>query len=222
MGNIFFKDDPDADAKKAAAKEAKEAAKIAAKAKTTAPVTAPQPIQPTVTSQMVTNMTGVADEKFVEMLKGVIVENNIPGQDYFEFKQTLDAMASLPIDERTKFLTIYTTFQLQGCKKETLLSSIDKYVAIVKNEEANFGAELVNQRSSTVTGKLSQVEEARKELEKLQTKMSELNTFIITTSQEVQNSELQLQMTETKFKNSVEKVIGLLLSDKDKINSYIQ
>jgi hypothetical protein len=216
---LFLKDDPEAEAKKLAAKEAKEAAKAATKAKTTP---APQSISIPVTSQMVTNMTGVADEKFVEMLKDVITQNNIPGQDYFEFKQTLDAMASLPIDERTKFLTIYTTFKLQGCEKTTLLSSIDKYVAIVLNEEVNFKTELANQRAATVTGKLSQVEEARKELEKLQAKMSELNTFIITTAQEVQNSELQLQMTETKFKNSVEKVVGLLLSDKDKINSYIQ
>jgi hypothetical protein len=80
MGNIFFKDDPDA--------EAKKAAKATAKANKSKPVEAPQPIQPIIpTTRTVSNMTGVADEKFVEMLKGVIADNNIPGQDYFELKQ---------------------------------------------------------------------------------------------------------------------------------------
>ena len=211
---LFLKDDPEREAKKASEKEAKLAAK-AAKA-------TPQPLSIPVTSQIVTNMTGVADEKFVEMLMGIISQNNIPGQDYFEFKQTLDAMNALPIDERTKFLTIFTTFQLQGCKKENLLSSIDKYIAVVQAEEENFNAELTSQRNSTVTNKLEQIETARQKVEQLNKEITEANNFIITTAQEVQNTELKLQMTETNFKKSVEKVVGILSSDKDKINSYIQ
>lgn len=167
-------------------------------------------------------MIGVADEKFVNMLMEAIAKNNIPGQDYFEFKQTLEAMNSLPGDERTKILTIFTMFQLQGCKKETLVSSIDKYVGIVQSESEAFNEELDAQRNGLVTAPLTQIDEARRKVEDLNKQISDLNTFIITTSQEVQNSELKLQMTETNFKKSVEKVIGLLLSDKEKINSYIQ
>ena len=215
MGNIFFKDDPDA--------EAKKAAKAIAKANKSKPAEGPKPIQPIIpTSQIVSNMTGVADEKFVEMLKGVIADNNIPGQDYFEYKQSLDALASLPLDERTKFITVYATFQLQGCKKDVLLSSIDKYVSIVKSEEINFDAELASQRNANVTGKTAQVEEARKKLDALNKEIAETNSFIITASQEIQNAELKLQMTENSFKKSVEKVVGMLMSDKDKINAYIQ
>ncbi|MFA5153275.1 MAG: hypothetical protein WC554_11995 [Clostridia bacterium] len=216
---LFFKDNPELDAKKTAEKDAKKASKSVTKTASSIP----QPIQPVqITSQIVSNLTGVADEKFVEMLMDVIAKNNIPGQDYFEFKQTLDAMNSLPGDEKTKFLTIYTMFQLQGCKKETLLSSIDKYVSVVKAEEVNFDIELESQKNISVTTPLAQIEEARKKLDELNKQISELNTFIITSSQEVQNSELKLQMTETNFKKSIEKVVGLLLADKDKINSYIQ
>jgi hypothetical protein len=215
---LFLKDDPQAEAKKAAEK----AAKAEAKANKTK-VEGPKPIQPIIpTSQIVSNMTGVADEKFVEMLKGVIADNNIPGQDYFEYKQSLDALASLPLDERTKFITVYATFQLQGCKKDVLLASIDKYISIVKNEETNFDAELASQRGANVTGKTAQVEEARKKLEELNKQIAETNSFIITASQEIQNAELKLQMTENSFKKSVEKVVGMLMSDKDKINAYIQ
>jgi len=213
---IFFKEDAEAVAKKISAKEAKAAEKTAKNASPIVPQSIPM------TSQIVSQMTGVADEKFVDMLMGVIAQNNIPGQDYFEFKQTIDAMASLPIDERTKFLTVFTTFQVQGCKKDTLISSIDKYASIVKAEESNFDVELDAQRTSTVTNQLSQVEKAREKVNELNIQISELNNFIITTSQEVQNAELKLQMTNTNFKKSVEKVVGLLMTDKEKINSYIK
>ena len=212
---LFLKDDPEVEAKKATAKAAKKSK--------TAETSVPQPIQPIIpTTHSVSNMTGVADEKFVEMLKGVIADNNIPGQDYFEYKQSLDALASLPLDERTKFITVYATFKLQGCTKDVLTSSIDKYISLVQNEEKNFNAELASQRNSNVTGKTAQIQDAQKKLEDLNKQIAETNTFIITASQEVQNAELKLQMTENSFKKSVEKVVGMLQADKDKINSYIQ
>ena len=214
---LFLKDDPEA--------EAKKAAKLAAKNAKSKPVeiSKPQPIQPMYASaQVVTNMTGVADEKFVEMLKKVITDNNIPGQDYFEFKQSIDALANIPLDERTKFITVYATFQLQGCKKDVLLSSIDKYVSIVQSEEADFNSQLASQRNLNVTSKTTQVQDAQKKLDELNKQIAETNTFIITASQEIQNTELKLQMTENSFKKSVEKVVSMLTSDKDKINSYIQ
>lgn len=214
---LFLKDDPQV--------EAKKAAKIAAKNAKSKPVeiSKPQPIQPVYAStQMVTNMTGVADEKFVDMLKKVIEDNNIPGQDYFEYKQSLDALASLPLDERTKFITIYATFKLQGCTKDVLLSSIDKYILVVQNEETNFNTQLSEERNANVTSKTGQIEDAKTKLEELNKQIAETNTFIITASQEVQNAELKLQMTENSFKKSVEKVVGMLQADKDKINVYIQ
>ena len=214
---LFFKENPEEEAKKAAAKLAKTNKSKVVEA------TKPQPIQSMYAStQIVTNMTGVADEKFVEMLKKVIADNNIPGQDYFEFKQSIDALANIPLDERTKFITVYATFQLQGCKKDVLLSSIDKYVSIVQNEETNFNNELANQRNLNVTSKTTQVQDAQKKLNELNKQIAETNTFIITASQEIQNTELKLQMTENSFKKSVEKVVSMLTSDKDKINSYIQ
>ena len=212
---LFLKDDPEVETKKATAKAAK-----ANKSKT---ADIPQPIQPIIpTTHTVSSMTGVADEKFVDMLKSVIADNNIPGQDYFEYKQSLDALASLPLDERTKFITVYATFKLQGCTKDVLTSSIDKYISLVQNEEKNFNAELASQRNSNVTGKTAQIQDAQKKLEDLNKQIAETNTFIITASQEVQNAELKLQMTENSFKKSVEKVVGMLQADKDKINSYIQ
>jgi hypothetical protein len=205
---FFLKDDPAKDAKKVAEKELKKSAKT-------------EKPQFTVTQEAVSNMAGVADEKFVEMLWSVISQNNLPGQDYFEFKQAIDAMASLPIDEKSKFLTTFTIFQSQGCKKETLLSSLDKYMKIIQKEQVSFASEFESQRNEKVNSKLAQVEEAKKKVEELNKQIMEANNFILTASQEAQQEEMKLQMTNANFNKSAEKVLGVLQSDKEKINIYL-
>lgn len=212
MGFIF-KDDPEKEAKKAAEKEAKKAAKMMATS-----TVAPQYV---VNQQSIANMAGVADEKFVQMLWDVITQNNIPGQDYFEFKQAIDAMAALPIDEKSKFLTTFTIFQSQGCKKDALLSSIDKYIKIIQKEQANFNAEFESQKNENVNSKRAQIEEAKRKLDELNKQIIETNNFILSASQEVQQKEMELQMTSANFTKSTEKVLSTLESDKEKITNYI-
>jgi len=215
----ILKDDPEQDARDAAEKEAKEAAK-AAKRK---PGKVPPPISSfAVSQQTVNNMSGVPDDKFVEMLWKVISDNNIPGQDYFEFKAAVDSMAALPIDEKSKFITTFTIFKGQGCSKEVLISSIDKYTSLIKNEHSIFATDFEDQHNQKVTGKLQQIEATKKKVEELNKQIMEANNFILTASQEAQQEEMQLQMTAANFNKSAEKVLGLLQGDKDKINMYIQ
>ena len=178
-------------------------------------------IQP-VTQQTAASMAGIPDEKFVEMLWAVISQNNIPGQDYIEFKQAVDSMASLPIDEKSKFLTTFSIFQSQGCKKETLISSIDKYVNMIKGEQASFMSEFEAQRNIKVTSKLAQVEEAKRKVEQLTKEISDANAFVLTASQEAQQEEMQLNITAANFNTSVDRVLAAFESDKNKINTYIQ
>lgn len=59
-------------------------------------------------------VTGVPDEKFVEMLEKVITENNVPGLDYVELKQALDNMRALALDEPFSALDIKNRNELQN------------------------------------------------------------------------------------------------------------
>jgi len=184
------------------------------------PVYSVPPIQ--VSQQTASNLAGVADDKFVTILWQAISDNNIPGQDYFEFKQAIDQMANIPIDEKTKFITTFAVFSGQGCKKEALISSIDTYVNIIKKEQANFASEMESQLSEKVRGKQGQIEEAKKKVEELNKQIMEANNFIVTASQEAQQEELKIQMTNANFNQSAERVLTALTGDKNKINMYLQ
>jgi len=106
LAGLIFKDEP--------ATEQKEQAP------------AQQAAAPTSTPKIASQGTiqGVADNKFIQMLEEVIAQNNIPGQDYFEFKQAIENMGSIVMDDKTKFLTVYNVLSLQGCNKDVLLSSL--------------------------------------------------------------------------------------------------
>lgn len=177
------------------------------------------------TTPVITSVIGNAgnvDSKFVDMLNQLIKEHNIAGQDYFEFKQALESMSSLPIAEKDKFVTTYNILSQQGCTKDVLLSSVDKYAQLIQNEQKNFDADLQKQYDARVVNRNNDIEKAKSELELANKRIIELNAFILKTSQEVQTEESNLQNTAANFKKSADVVLNNLLTDKDKINNYIQ
>jgi len=165
---------------------------------------------------------GIVDNKFVEVLTGVIEENNQPGQDYFEFKQAVENMNTLSMPEQQKFQTVYSVLGLQGCTKEGLLLSLDKYVQLIQKEKENFDAEMNNQFQSKVQSKLDEVTRSKNELAELTARIQELNTKILTLQQEAGSEEMGLRATEANFQASADVIVNEMLGDKQKITTFIQ
>lgn len=166
-------------------------------------------------------VAGVESEQIVKMIKKVIEDNNIPGIDYFEFKQNIESMNSIAIDEKNKYLSTFTILSNQGCTKNTILSSIDTYVGLINKERENFRGELQNEYSEKVEKRQDEVAKAELQIKELNDKIIELNSFIVTTKQEIANESNRIQITEANFNKSIESVIGELNQDKEKITNYI-
>lgn len=165
---------------------------------------------------------GIVDNKFIEVLTSVIEENNQPGQDYFEFKQAVENMNSLSMPEQQKFQTVFSVLGLQGCTKEGLLVSLDKYIQLIQKEKEHFDAEMDTQFQSKVQVKRDEVEAAKNELSELSTRIQELNSRILTLQQEAGSEEMGLRATEANFQASADVVVNEMLGDKQKINTFIQ
>jgi len=169
-----------------------------------------------------TAVQGIVDNKFVEVLTGVIEENNQPGQDYFEFKQAVENMKSLPMPDQQKFQTVFSVLGLQGCTKEGLLTSLDKYVELIGTEKASFDSEMDSQFQSKVQAKMNEIENSKAELKDLSQRITELNNKILTLQQEAGAEERDLRATEANFQASADVIVNEMLGDKQKINSYLQ
>lgn len=169
------------------------------------------------------NVQGVIDNKFVDQLTAIIEQNNIQGQDYFEFKQAVENMKSIAgMSDTQKFQTIYAVLSLQGCTKTVLLTSLDKYVSLIQGEKASFNKEMEAQFNGRVTAKLAEAESAKKEMETITKRMAELNTKILNVTQEAGAEEQKIRATEANFMASADVIINEMLSDKNKINEYLK
>jgi hypothetical protein len=169
------------------------------------------------------NVQGVIDNKFVDQLTGVIEQNNIPGQDYFEFKQAVENMKSIAgMSDTQKFQTIYAVLSLQGCTKSVLLTSLDNYISLIQGEKTSFNKEMEDQFNGRVTAKLAEAESAKKEMETITKRMAELNTKILNVTQEAGAEEQKIRATEANFMASADVIINEMLSDKNKINEYLK
>lgn len=166
--------------------------------------------------------SSVPDEKFVSMLEQVIMDNNIPGLDYIEFKQAIEKMKNLPIDESAKILTAYSIFETQGCTKDILLKSIDTYIGLINREQETFNSELQTSFNEKVSGKKAEISKSQKQIEELTKQIVKLNNFIESASKETEEEEVKLKTADANFKQSAQKVISVLQSDKEKITTYIK
>jgi hypothetical protein len=164
---------------------------------------------------------GVVDNKFIDVLEGVIESNKEKGQSYFDFKQAIEKMSSIAMDEKTKFQTIFAVQSINGTTKEKILASIDAYTAIIEKEKTNFDSELKQTYATKVQTKLDEVDNAKKEMETLTKKLTELNNLILSSSQEAQAEEMKIRATEANFKASAETIINEMNSDKTKVSTYI-
>lgn len=173
----------------------------------------PQQVQPL--------MVGVADDRFISMLNEAIEKANLTGLDYLEFKQTIVKMSNLAIDERTKFLSAYPSFEIQGCTKEMLISSIDTYINVVNNEKAAFNAELTDKFKTEVSNKHEQIEKNQQEISRLNELIISLNTENVKLGQEANQSEMNLKMAESNFNQSAQTVISNMENDKQKLITFI-
>lgn len=81
-------------------------------------------------------------QKFYDALMEAIKAHNIEGFDYLEFKNSLKALESLPLDEPTKFKSAFATASTMGLTQEKLLSSAQYYLSILDAEKNKFRGEL--------------------------------------------------------------------------------
>ena len=86
------------------------------------------------------SIIGKIDNDIFNKLSVAIEENNLQGNDFLEFMQSLNKMASLTVDEKTKFNMVFATLGTAdgGMSKEKLIDSIAHYLNVINNEKTTF------------------------------------------------------------------------------------
>jgi Skp family chaperone for outer membrane proteins len=83
---------------------------------------------------------GNVDPKFAEHLANVLAQNNPPGPDYFEFRETLKSLTSLGLSEEKQFQAAWASFKALGGPTDVgvLTRTANQYVAALQKDRDGF------------------------------------------------------------------------------------
>lgn len=175
---------------------------------------------------------GIFDQKFNEAFQALIAENNIPGIDYFEFRQALDNMSSVAgMNEASSFQAVFSTLKFgdPNLDKNKLISSIDHYDAVLVKEEQEFNTALQSKMTEEVTSRkeradalMRENEEFVLEIQRINEKMSKNQIDSIQLKSEAAVEEANLNQKSKNFAATMASVRTKLAEDKQKISTIIQ
>lgn len=93
-------------------------------------VSAPQPVVP----------AGNVDPKFAEHFASVLAQNNPPGPDYFEFRETLRSLSTLGLPEDKQYQAAWASFKALGGSTDAgmLSNTANGYIAALNKDRDGF------------------------------------------------------------------------------------
>lgn len=168
------------------------------------------------------------DKKSVQFLHKAISENNLAGFDYLEFKQSLNALKELDMDEVLAIKSAYTTGTTVGLTKSKLLSSADHYKKVLQTEKKQFDTALQNQMDQRVHGKKEEKATLSKKIEDYKARISELERQVMKVQEkldradeEIEGARLKIEDTRDKFETAFAEFVRQINHDVEILKSVL-
>ncbi len=174
----------------------------------------------------VENSKGEFNQKIFDSLTKAIYDANLPGDDYLEFIEALQAMKNIPLEETIKMQTVLATLSTKGLTKEKVIETADYYLKILTNEKDKFNEALKKQTDGQVNKKKKSIENIEKQIKDKANKIAQLTHEINESKQEIQNikndintSMSKISKTESSFKTTFMVVANQIVSKIEKLKS---
>lgn len=199
-----------------------------------APASASPPVAPKAPPVHVVNAAGTAevDRKFVEHFVELLEKANLPGPDYFEYKQALKSMEGLGLSEDKQYQASWASFRAMsgGVSDTTLLTnSASQYVGVLDRDRASFLKDVekaISDRVGSLNKELTQLQEdnktyARKILE-LQEKINANNGRLEKINSDIQEQSAKINDNRDSYDITYHSMVEQINSDLAKIKKYLQ
>lgn len=168
------------------------------------------------------------DERSLESLTAALERSNLPGFDYLEFKQSVDALAQMGIDEATAFKSAFTTASTMGLTKEKLKDTAKHYREVLVKESEQFNTACQNQIEQKVNAKRTEVEKLKKQIEEYRLKIRTLEEQIVKAQETINNADQniqsamdKIQATKQSFDETFQSVVNQMDRDLENIERMI-
>jgi len=176
-------------------------------------------------------IVGKIDDEVYEKLSEAIERNNLDGNDFLEFMQSLTGMQHLVVDEGTKFNMVFTTLASTqgGFTKEICLNSIQHYLDVINNEKNIFLGEMQGATQTMVTESIGEKErleelanQKAEQILQLQNEIQEISNNASELGTSAEEATVKIAQKEADFEVTVAQLVGQLGSYEEKIKKYIK
>ena len=123
---------------------------------------------------------GAVDLRFSEHLADVLVKHNLPGPDYFEFRDALRGLSSLDLSEHKQFQAAWASFKALGGSADVnqLVSTANQYLQVLNDDRAGFTKSVDATIAERVGGLQQEQQQRRADNETLTKQLAEIQQKI--------------------------------------------
>lgn len=145
---------------------------------------------------------GTFNKKIFESLTQAISNANLPGEDYLEFMNALQALKNIDLDEKIKMQTVLATLSTKGLTIQKIIESADYYLKVLENEKDKFKIVINKQTENKIGGKNKKIKELEAENKKKADMIKQLTEEINKNRSEIQQIKKDIETASVKIKNT--------------------
>lgn len=172
---------------------------------------------------------GKVTQQFTNVLFKAMNQNNLDGFDYLEYKQSLNSLKKMPMDEPTRYQSAFAMAQTMGATPAALLQTAQHYVDVLKQEEQKFDQavnkqqqlqigskeQAINKLEETIKAKAEQIKKLTQEIEQHQKEREQLTS-------EIKEAVVKVESTRNDFIASYNNLVSQIHEDMENIKKYLK
>ncbi|MCB0663980.1 MAG: hypothetical protein KDC24_14635 [Saprospiraceae bacterium] len=145
-------------------------------------------------------MTGL-DDRSLKSLTNALENANLPGFDYLEFKQSVNALQEMGMDDKTAFKSAFAAASTMGLTKEKLIETAKHYTKVLAHEMDLFDKACKSQIEQKVNSKKTEVEALKGKIAEYEAKIEQLK-------ERIQKSQATIDEADENIKGAMDKIQG--------------
>ena len=161
-------------------------------------------------------------QKYKDHFSQVMKDSNLPDPDYYEFNDSLESLAPVIPDIRTRIVSAFTVLAKNGLTKDKLLSSAENYITALDNDAQSFAGKLQQVRTNEIDAKKSKMEENLQKIQDLNAQIQQLQTENMSINQSVFESEQKLSSSQAGYNAELNNAKKVISDNINSIKTYLQ
>jgi chromosome segregation ATPase len=168
------------------------------------------------------------DSKSYQILIKEMAQKSSSGFDYLKFKQSVNALLKLNMDENMAIKSSFMTASTVGLTKEKLKKTADESIEVLMNEKNQFTKALEKQVKERIDLRQSEAQQFQEKIQKhqhqielLKKEIEQFEERIASTNNEIDESKQRILQSRNKFEAVYEFLVAEIEKDKAKFDTLI-